>query len=125
MGTLRLSFLGIWVLLSASSCSVLMMSMTPTQVHETLPTLTESTYMTIQEGDSAQEAGICSYLVRDREYYAPVGVTPKNDLKNGAIGIDEWVALDGGNAYALKGFEWQSYDEGTQLVVVFHTMKCR
>jgi hypothetical protein len=34
-------------------------------------------------------------LVRGRNYTVPMGLTVKNDLKNGARGIDEWVKIDG------------------------------
>ena len=27
-------------------------------------------------------------------------------MKNGAIGVDEWVSLDGGNAFSLEAYRW-------------------
>ena len=48
----------------------------------------------------------CKYLVRNRIYVAPMGLSTKEDLKHGAIGIDEWVKLDGGNSYVLKNYKW-------------------
>ena len=46
---------------------------------------------------------------------------------NGAKGIDEWVEIDGGNAYVLKSFKWIRVDESgaTQLDLEFDTMICK
>lgn len=43
-----------------------------------------------------------------------------------ALGIDEWVKADGGNAYAVSTFEWVVIgDSGaTQLIIVFDTLHC-
>jgi hypothetical protein len=38
-------------------------------------------------------------------------MTADGDLRKGAQGIDEWVKLDGGNAYALVNFSWVIIDE--------------
>ena len=55
-----------------------------------------------------------------------MGFSVKNDLKNGAKGIDEWVKIDGGNAYVLTSYKWVTVDsEGaTQLHIEFDTMLC-
>ena len=55
-----------------------------------------------------------------------MGFTPKNDLKNAAKGIDEWVELDGGNAYVLINFKWVTVDGNgsTELHIDFDTMRC-
>ena len=39
-------------------------------------------------------------------------------FRNGALGIDEWVKADGGNAYSLVNFEWISVGDKdkTQLI---------
>lgn len=73
----------------------------------------------------------CSCLTKNRSYTAPIGLTVKDDLRNGAKGIDEWVVLDGGNAYVLKNFQWmtvgynQQYGTSvTQLYVEFDTYIC-
>jgi len=65
-------------------------------------------------------------LVQGRNYVAPMGFTPKNDLKNAAKGIDEWVELDGGNAYVLINFKWVTVDGNgsTELHIDFDTMRC-
>jgi hypothetical protein len=65
-------------------------------------------------------------LVRGREYVAPIALTVKGDLRNAATGIDEWVKIDGGNAYVLISYKWITVDnEGsTQLHIKFDTMLC-
>ena len=106
-----------------SSCAT---SMTPTQVSNTLPTLTNSKYYNQTEANEAQNGNKCRLLVRGRNYVAPMGFTVKDDLKNGAKGIDEWVKMDGGNAYVLINYKWLTVDQdgSTQLHVDFDTMKC-
>lgn len=56
----------------------------------------------------------------------------KEDIKNGAQGIDEWVAIDKGNAYVLKNYNWVIVDYNvyysttvTQLFLEFDTYLCR
>jgi hypothetical protein len=73
----------------------------------------------------------CILLTENRSYTAPIGPTVKGDLKNGAKGIDEWVELDGGNAYVVKDFHWmtvavdpQSGGRTTQLYIEFDTYVC-
>jgi hypothetical protein len=118
MNFIRLTSLFGIIILSTYSCAT---SMTPLQVHNTLPTLTKTKYVT--------QAGVndsCKYLYRGRTYTAPIGFTTKNDLQNGAKGIDEWVQLDGGNAYVLTNYKWVTVGNGdaTQLYVEFDTLKC-
>lgn len=110
------------IILLLNSCA----SMTPIQVSNNLPSLTKSHYIKQSEVESIIERGNCRYLVKSREYVAPVGITAKNDLKNAARGIDEWVQLDGGNAYLLKNFKWVTVDDSgsTQLHVEFATLLC-
>lgn|SRR5690606_15447897 len=110
------------IILLLNSCA----SMTPIQVNNNLPSLTKSHYIKQSEVESIIERGNCRYLVKSREYVAPVGITAKNDLKNAARGIDEWVQLDGGNAYLLKNFKWVTVDDSgsTQLHVEFATLLC-
>ena len=59
-------------------------------------------------------------------------MTVKDDLRNGAKGIDEWVSLDKGNAYVVKNYKWMTvgYDSkngstATQLYIEFDTYSCR
>ena len=68
----------------------------------------------------------CKYLVKGRSYAAPMGLSVKEDLKNGAKGIDEWVTLDGGNSYVLTNYKWIAVDQigSTQLHIKFNTMVC-
>lgn len=105
-----------------SSCS----SLSPTQVYQTLPTLTKSKLLKQAEAKEMVETNKCTYLSKNRYFVAPIGFTPNDDLKNGARGIDEWVELDGGNSYVLKNFKWITVDDqgSTQLHIDFDTMKC-
>ena len=114
-------FIGLPLLFA--SCAT---SMTPTQLIETLPTLSSSWSYSQAQADEAIKNNKCRYLVRDRNYTAPIGITVKNDLKNGARGIDEWVEIDGGNAYIITNYKWVnvSDDGATQLELEFDTMLC-
>lgn len=102
-------------------------SLSPAEVSNTLPNLTTSKYLTQAQANEAIENGKCKYVVKGRQYAAPVGFTPKDDLKNAARGIDEWVQLDGANAYVLTNFRWNniSNDGSTQLTVDFDTFLCQ
>jgi len=102
--------------------------MTPMEVNNTLPTLTTSKFLSKAQVEEDIKANKCKYLVKERDYTAPIGLTVKDDLKNGAKGIDEWVNIDGGNAYVLVSFNWitvsvhPKYGETTQLHIVFDTI---
>ena len=106
-----------------SSCAT---SMSPTEVNETLPTLTKSQFISQVKAEEAVKSNKCKLLVEGRKYNAPVALSVKGDLKNGAKGIDEWVETDGGNAYSLVNYEWVTVDHmgTTQLQVEFDTMLC-
>jgi len=111
------------VVLFFISCAT---SMTPIEVNNTLPTLTQSRFISQVQAEEDVQAHICRYLVKGRTYVAPIGFTVKDDLKNGAKGIDEWVKLDGGNAYVLTNFRWVTVavgkDAATQLYLEFDTL---
>ncbi len=116
-----------FVTISIVSCSAFRTSMTPTEVYDTLPLYTETKFMT----EAQVQKMNCQCLTRNRSYTAPIGLTVKDDLKNGAKGIDEWVTLDGGNAYVLKNFQWMTvaFDSqygtsATQLYIEFDTYIC-
>ncbi|MEC3881620.1 hypothetical protein [Parapedobacter sp. 10938] len=115
--------LNIGMVLFLSACAT---SMSPLKVNNTLPILTKSKFIPQSEVDSEIKRNGCKYLVKGREYTAPIGLTTKNDLKNGAKGIDEWVKLDGGNAYVLRNYNWNTVDHlgSTQLHIEFDTMVC-
>jgi hypothetical protein len=102
-------------------------SMTPSQFNEALPKATKSQFYGRVAANEAVTSGKCQILVGGRKYTSPIGLTVQEDLKNGAVGIDEWVKADGGNAYSVANFEWISVgDQGaTQLVVHFDTMSCK
>jgi hypothetical protein len=106
-----------------ASCAT---SMTPMRVNSTLPTLTKSKFVSQAQAEEAVKSNSCKYLVKGRNYTAPIGLTTRGDLKNGAKGIDEWVKLDGGNSYVLRSYKWVTVDHNgsTQLHVEFDTMLC-
>jgi hypothetical protein len=61
-----------------------------------------------------------------------MGLTVKDDLLNAATGIDEWVNIDGGNAYKVTNFRWITISTdkygsptSTQLVIDFDTYICQ
>ena len=119
------------VCLFLSSCATFSTSMTPSQVNNTLPALTKSKFISQAQAEEAVKANKCKYLVKGRNYTAPIGLTVKNDLKNGAKGIDEWVNIDGGNAYVLVSYKWvtvaidpKTHGQTTQLYIEFDTMLC-
>src|SRR5690606_28512491 len=113
----------IGIALFLTSCAT---SMSPIKVNNTLPTLTKSKFISQSQAEEATMTNKCKYLVKRRNYVAPIGLTTKGDLKNGAKGIDEWVELDGGNAYILTSYKWitVSGDGATQLHIDFDTMLC-
>lgn len=117
---LRLSLI-LFIIVFFTSCSS---SMTPVEVSNTLPTLTKSKYL--PQSIAEESVNKCKYLNKGRNYVAPIGFSPKDDLRNGAKGIDEWVQLDGGNAYVLKNFKWVTVDHNgsTQLHIDFDTVIC-
>ncbi len=111
------------VLFFLYSCAT---SMTPVEVYNTLPSLTKSQFVTQSQAEEAMQTKECKYLVKGRSYLAPIGFSTTNDLRNGAKGIDEWVKLDGGNAYVLTNYKWITVDNSgsTQLFIEFDTLKC-
>ncbi|WP_291135168.1 hypothetical protein [Flavobacterium sp. UBA7663] len=101
-------------------------SMSPIEVNNTLPSLTKSKFISTAQAEENIQKNTCKYLVKNRNYVAAIGMSTKQDLSNAARGIDEWVKLDGGNAYVLKNFKWVTVDDNgsTQLHVDFDTMLC-
>ncbi|MFI5238140.1 MAG: hypothetical protein ACHQLA_09395 [Ignavibacteriales bacterium] len=99
-------------------------SMTPIEVNNMLPTLTKSKFISQVQAEELVKTDKCKYLVKNRSYVVPMSLGPQEDLKNGAKGIDEWVKLDGGNAYVLKNYKWITVNEngGTQLHIEFDTL---
>jgi len=100
--------------------------MTPVEVNNSLPTLTISRFITQAQANESTNSKKCKYLVKGRNYNAPIGMSTKDDLRNGAKGIDEWVKLDGGNAYVLTNYKWVSVGNNgaTQLYIEFDTVLC-
>lgn len=102
-------------------------SMTPSEFTEAFPKSTKSRFYDRALANEAIRNGSCKLQVAGRKYTAPIGFALVDDVRYGAIGVDEWVRLDGGNAYVLNNFEWISIgDKGaTQLLVYFDTMLCK
>jgi hypothetical protein len=99
--------------------------MTPSQVNNTLPTLTKSKFIPQAQAEEAVRSNNCKYLVKGRTYAVPNGQFVEGELKDGAKAIDEWVQIDGGNAYVLTSYKWISVYKGeTQLHIEFDTMLC-
>lgn len=113
----------ILMLVLLTSCAT---SMSPVKVNNTLPTLTKSKFISQADAEEAIKTNKCKYITKGRNYTATMGLTTKNDLKNGAKGIDEWVTLDGGNAYVLRSYKWVTVDHNgsTQLHIEFDTILC-
>ena len=111
------------MMLILSSCAS---SMTPSEVTTSLPILTNAFFYNQTQASEAINNNKCKLLVKGRSYAAPIGFTVKNDLKNAAKGIDEWVKMDGGNAYVLVSYKWVTVndDGSTQLHIDFDTMQC-
>ena len=111
-----------------SSCGLFKTSMSPTEVYDSLPKYTKTTFLTVAQAQNSN----CRCLTSNRSYTAPIGATVNDDLRNGARGIDEWVTLDGGNAYVLRNFQWMTvgYNQkygtsATQLYIEFDTYICK
>jgi hypothetical protein len=68
-------------------------SKTPIRVNETLRTLAKSKFVSQSQAYADVEPNNCKLLIKSRTYVAPMGLSSKNDLKNAARGIDEWVHL--------------------------------
>lgn len=98
----------------------------PMKMNKELMTLTKSKLILQSEIGYFISEGKCKYLIKERNYVAPVGLTAKRDLKNAAKGIDEWVELDKGNAYVLTNYKWIIIDNlgSSQLHVDFDTLYC-
>ena len=118
-------FLVICLPILMCSCA---MTMTPLEVNQTLPMLTKSTYLTAEQTQNPN----CKSITRGKSYTASVGLSAKDDLRNAAAGIDEWVTIEGGNAYKLTNFRWITISTdkygsptSTQLVVDFDTYLCK
>ena len=90
--------------------------------------MTKSKFLKEEE---TQKMG-CTCLTKNRNYTAPMGLSVKEDLRNGAKGIDEWVSLDKGNAYVIKNYKWMTVgynskysSTATQLYIEFDTYSCK
>ena len=122
---MRFTLLIIVLVVLLSSCVT---SMTPSQFRESFPQATASRFYERPAATAAMTAGECRLLVGNRKYVAPIGFTVQGDVANGAIGVDEWVAADKGNAYSITNYEWISVsigsDYATQLVLYFDTLSC-
>ena len=71
-----------------ASCAT---SMSPKEVNKTLSTLTKSKFISLVKAEEAIKSNRCKLLVKGRKYTAPIAMSVKGDLRNGAKGIDEWL----------------------------------
>lgn len=69
----------IMTLAMLTSCATSMTSMTPMQVNSTLPTLTKSKFISQAQAEEAVRSNGCKYLVKGRNYTAPIGLTTRDD----------------------------------------------
>ena len=100
-------------------------AMTPEQFMEKFPEATKTEFYSRVHAQEALTNNKCKLLVAERSYAAPQGSTLDGELNDGARGVDEWVRLDGGNAYKLVNFEWVGGGySGSQLIIYFDTMLC-
>jgi len=103
-------------------------SMAPGQFLEAFPKATKSRFVEQLKAKELIDSGTCQVRIADRKYLSPIGLTVGEDLRGGAKGVDEWVSADGGNAYAVKTYDWVPVTlgeyGGTQLVIVFDTLLC-
>ena len=111
------------VILAHTGCAT---SMTPSQFMAEFPGATKAEFYDRARAKHALLNNSCRLLVVSRSYAAPQGISVDEDLRNGARGVDEWVRVDGGNAFILNNFEWITTDQwgSTQLIVYFDTMLC-
>lgn len=104
-------------------------SMTPSQFNESFPKATSSKSYDKSSSVEAISTGECKLLVENRKYTAPIGATVNGDVRNGAVGVDEWVKADKGNAYTINNYEWATIPVKdhtvTQLIVYFNTLLCK
>lgn len=112
------------LLLLLQACAT---SMSPSVFIEEFPKATKSKYIDKVTSENAVTTENCNLLVENRKYVAPIGFTANDDVSNGAIGVDEWVSADKGNAYTINNFEWVSIgDQGVaQLIIYFNTLLCK
>lgn len=100
--------------------------MSPSQFMAEFPKATKSRLVDQSKLKELVDGGACKVRITERKYSSPIGMTVSGDLRGGAKGVDEWVAADGGNAYAIRTYDWVNVgDRGkTQLVVTFDTLYC-
>lgn len=101
-------------------------SYTPSKMIKTLGSFTKSKILLQSEISDLIDSKKCKYLTKNRSYGAPVGLFAKNDIKNAAKGIDEWIEMDKGNSYVLTNYKWVPKDVhgSTQLFVEFDSLHC-
>ncbi len=117
---LKLSLL-VFVLSFVISCGV---SLLPSEVTTLLSKSTVAKSISKAQVEEDLQTNKCKLLVKGRSYNSRSGFTAAADIKNAAIGIDDWVKIDGENSYAVITYKWIPIDEngGTQLYVEFDTL---
>ena len=72
-------------------------AMPASQFYTEFPAATHSLYLNGADALAASIDGTCIKLGEHR-YAAPIGLTVRDDLRNGAEGVDAIVSNEGGNA---------------------------
>ena len=99
-------------------------SMAASQFYAEFPAATKSLYLNGSDARVAIMEGSCIELGEHR-YAAPIGLTVRDDLRNGAEGVDAIVNNEGGNAYQISSYVWVPMGDGsTQLQIDFRTLHC-
>ena len=80
-------------------------SPSPIEFVETFDDMTKSKLYTKLNAEKAIERNECS-VIEYREYYSGVKLHHFGDMKSAAIGVDDWVSLDGGNSFSLEKYVW-------------------
>ena len=111
----------VFILSFVISCGV---SMLPSEVNTLLSKSTVTKLIVKAQADEDLQTNKCKLLVKGRSYNAPPGFSVSSDIKNAAIGIDDWVKIDGGNSYSIITYKWIPIDNngGSQLYVEFDTL---
>jgi hypothetical protein len=104
----------------------------PMQFNTEFNELTNSRMYSKADAKLAVASKKCSYLEL-RDYYSGDRLNGLKDMKKGAIGVDQWVSLDGGNAFSLEAYRWvppgvivyeKTGGTSTELKIEFYTMLC-
>lgn len=97
----------------------------PKVFYEMFAKMTKSKLIMPQELNALVDNKKCA-LISSKSYAGPVALSIKGDMKKAAKGVDEYVELEGGNAYHIKNYKWENFGHlgSTQLNIDFDIYKC-